>query len=42
MFTADSSRVCITADEIHSDYVCASYIDVRMNEIYFKFSQAHI
>ena len=42
MLTADSSRVHITANESHSDYVCATYIDVRMDEIYFKFSQACI
>ena len=41
MFTADSSRVRITADEFHSDYVCAAYVNVRIKGVYFKFSQVH-
>ena len=32
--TVDSSRVCITSDEVQSDYICANYIDVRILEIY--------
>ena len=32
--TADGSRVYITRDKLHSDYICASYVDVRMNKLY--------
>lgn len=31
VITADSSRVCITSSETQSDYICANYINVRMN-----------
>ena len=33
--TADSSRVCITSEEIQSDYICANYIDVRILDIVY-------
>ena len=31
---ADGSRVYITRDKLQSDYICASYVDVRMNKLY--------
>ena len=32
--TANESRVCITSNETQSDYICANYIDVRINAFF--------